>query len=70
MKVDSKTPKDPWSFGDSRQQVMKVYSRQKVDSKTPQDPWFWGDSRQQVMKVYNRQKVMKVDRKTASNESL
>ena len=48
MKVDSKTPKDPWSFGDSRQQVMKVYSRQKVDSKTPQDPWSWGNSRQQT----------------------
>ena len=51
MKVDSKTPIDPWSFGDSQQQVMKVYIRQKVDSKTPQDPWSWGDSRQQVMKV-------------------
>ena len=67
MKVDSKTPKDPWSFGDSRQQVMKVYSRQKVmkvDSKTPQDPWSWGDSRQQVMKVYRRQKVREVESKT------
>ena len=30
MKVDSKTPQDPWSWGDNRQQVMKVYSRQKV----------------------------------------
>ena len=30
MKVDSKTPQDPWSWGDSRQQVMKVYNRQKV----------------------------------------
>ena len=58
MKIDSKTPQDSWFLGDSRQQVMKVYSRQKVmkvDSKTPQDPWSWGDSRQQVMKVYIRQ---------------
>ena len=48
------TPQDPWPWGDSREQVMKVYSRQKVmedDNKTPQDPWSWGDSRQQIMKV-------------------
>ena len=60
MENDSKTPIDPWSFGDSRQQVMKVYSRQivmKIDSKTPQDPWSWGESRQQVMKVYSRKKL-------------
>ena len=61
IEVDSKTPKDLWFWGESIQQVMKVYSRHKVDSKTPQDPWFWGDSRQQVMKVYSRHKV---DRKT------
>ena len=30
MKIDSKTPQDSWFLGDSRQQVMKVYSRLKV----------------------------------------
>ena len=42
QKVDSKTPQDPWSLDDRRQQVMKVDSTQKVDSKTPQETHGFG----------------------------
>ena len=34
MKVDSKTPQDPWSWGDSKQQVMKVYNIQNESNES------------------------------------
>ena len=76
MKVDSKTPHDPWSWGDSRQQVMKVTPDKKLTAKLylkmviivihkPLFQWSWGGCyiNSTIFKSYGRQKVMKVDKK-------